>query len=473
MPITNIPAKPPFLPRIPNESGVLPQEGREFTINSQTVDESGYIFERLVTVTHVQKWKMIFSQFLKCGQSVTYEKDRKIGISRTTTSELASKLGVSFEGLGAELGAKLGVSITINDEDVTKVTIPTRAKECKSHTFVVWQLIDVFYVDIIDEYNGWPPSFTFNYRFEVPLDKFASDDEDFVDAECCSEEVVLQKREGFDCPYVIDFNGNALVLLGKTTDSGHVQFADSLNGEFQLGGLVSYSALNPALRNEITLTDNRPELTFGTIGLLDYRSGFYCNELNLINQAGFERSQARILEVFNLPKTEFLTATGGVGEGIIDRLIAVRGIAGFDSLRTIETLQGFTRAELYQLVVPILTQGYVQITKIPNGLVDVINPIDNVGFSSDTLNKQLSDLPMLGPSTVEDIRVKLGAVKVGDLVAIGVEPDSDSTADGSQLFNPNRLRSELKKANLQRGLTNLPDSDIDGVIEAIMPEKRN
>jgi hypothetical protein len=469
MPINAIPAKKPFLPEFPQKPDEHPKEGREFTINSQTVDESGYLFERIVTVTHAQKWKLVVTLFLGCGQTATYDNRMKTGISRTITSELAAKLGVSFEGLGAELGAKLGVSVTISDEKEEELDFPVKREACKKQIFAVWQLVDIYYVDIIDEYNGWPPSFTFNYRIEVPLKKFIAKTEPYVTAECCKE-VVHHKEEGFDTPYFIEFNGSALVLLGRTGDNGRIQFADSLTGEFQLGGLVSYSALSPALRDKVNLRDNRPELTFGTISLLDNRSDFYYNELNLVNQAGFELSQGRILEVFNSSKAEFLAATGGVGEAIIDRLIAVRGSAGFDSLRTIETLSGFTREELYQLVVPILTRGYLQITKSPVSSVDAVKSIDIVGFSSVTLNQQLSDLPMLGPSTIEDIGLKLGAVKVGDLVAIGAEPNSDSTADNSQVFNPKRLRSELINANLRRGLTNLPESDIDGVIEAIMPD---
>ncbi len=367
--------------------------------------------------------------------------------------------------------------MTVSEESTAQFKATSTAPKCKSRTYVVWQLVDIYNIEIIDEYYGWPPDFTFRYRFEVPLNVFVPDHKDFVNGEWCTEEVAFQKSQGFDCPYLVEFNDNALVVLGKTTEEGRIQFADSISGEFQLGGVLPYTALSTALREEITLRDTCPELTFGTISLIDESSDFYCNELNLVNQAGFERSQERILRTFNASKAEILAATGGTGEAIIDRLISARGDAGFNSLRVIETLPGFTRAEMYQLVVPILTKGYLQFTKHKDSSNGLITPIDITGFTKDMLNKSLSELPILGPSTVEDIRLKLGAANIGDLVAIGSEtdpiPSADNAASNGRIFNPERLRTELIKANLRRGLTNLPQSDIDSVIDAIKPGSVN
>lgn len=499
MPINTIPAKPPFQPRMPDRPEVPPDaEGREFAVSSQTVDESGYIYERFVTVSRAQKWKRVFAATLECGDSVNEKITRKTGVSRTLTSEVSSKLGVSFEGLSAELGAKLGVSVTISEEDTAELQAKSTAPACQSRTYVIWQLVDIYNVEIIDEYYGWPPDFTFKYRFEVPLNVFDPDHKDFPNAECCPEKVAFQKSEGFDCPYLVEFDDTALVVLGQTAENGRVRFADRITGEFQLGGLVPFAALSSELQAEITVRDTCPELTFGTVSLLDDASEFYCNELNLVNEAGFERSQTRILQTFNLPKAELLAATGGAGEAVIDRLIAVRGDAGFSSLRAIENLVGFTRADLYQLVVPILTKGYLQLVKHKDGSGGVITPIDITGFTRDILEKPLSDLPIVGPSTAEDIRLKLGAVNIGDLVRIGSEVrtpanaanagnaagatvttattviantgSADSGLSAGRIFNPERLRTELIKADLRRGLARLPESDIDGVIEAITAE---
>ncbi|MCP5245643.1 MAG: hypothetical protein H6937_06765 [Burkholderiales bacterium] len=486
MPINTIPAKPPFQPRMPNRPDELPDvEGKEFTVSSQTVDESGYIYERFVTVSRAQKWKRVFAATLECGDSVDQKITRKIGVSRTLTTEVSSKLGVSFEGLSAELGAKLGVSVTISEEDTAEFKATSTAPACKSRTYVVWQLVDIYNVEIIDEYYGWPPDFTFKYRFEAPLNVFDPDHKDFPNAECCTEKVALQKSEGFDCPFLVEFDDTALVVLGQTVENGRVRFADKITGEFQLGGLVPYAALSSELQAEITVRDTCPELTFGTVSLLDDAAGFYCNELNLVNEAGFERSQARILQVFNLPKAQLLAATSGADEVVIDRLIAARGDTGFSSLRAIENLSGFTRADLYQLVVPILTKGYLQLVKHRNGSGSVITPIDISGFTRAMLDKPLSDLPIVGPSTAEDIRLKLGAVNIGDLVAIGSETrasenvadvtdtvtgSGDDNSSAGRIFNPERLRTELIKADLRRGLTRLPESDIDGVIAAITAE---
>lgn len=102
-------------------------------------------------------------------------------------------------------------------------------------------------------------------------------------------------------------------------------------------------------------------------------------------------------------------------------------------------------------------------------LTDVLVPINVASFPEELLNKPLIELPILGPSSVEDIKFKLGAVKVGDLVEIGSEISSITNTDGTlaseRTFSPERLRTEMIKAELRRGLANLSESDIDRVID--------
>jgi len=358
MPTQNIPGTPPFQPPIPDTPETSPPaQGRTFTLQSTLVDESGYLYERYVNVSRSQKWRREFVAFLDCKQKLKTTRNTKVGVSRTDAAEVSSKLGVEVDGLGAELGAKLSTSITITFEQQDSFDIETTAPNCKKRTFVLWQLIDVYDVEIIDEWSGWPPDFTFTFQIEVPLKVYDPDEKDYDSAECCPQEVAFLKQDGFREVYAVRFNEAAFVLLGKTTEDGRISFANMV-GSFQPGGLIPYTALSIFLKSAFKPLRRLPELTFGTFTKLGDPAALICNEVNLTNQAGFVRTEARVLDLFNNADREtFLAATLNASATAVDKVIAARSRGPFRSIKDIEAIENLTEIEGFQLLLPIVTRG--------------------------------------------------------------------------------------------------------------------
>ncbi|MGI9301786.1 MAG: hypothetical protein ACR2RB_03630 [Gammaproteobacteria bacterium] len=190
-PGTTLKGEPPYRPKIPGPGAYPPETGRMytelFTVHfAPTYPKFSPTGPGITTqIRKYQFWKLIYSTDLKCGQqNGKLTTKHKVGVSKTQLKEISAGLNLSVANVGANIGGKLGTSITLSEEkEVTYEVPPVKAPKCGGKIFVVWQLVWRYEVEITVKGEYSPK--TNKYAFEDNKPIYTTDS-------------LIYKRE--DCP---------------------------------------------------------------------------------------------------------------------------------------------------------------------------------------------------------------------------------------------------------------------------------
>lgn len=345
--MSDIPARHPFVPRIPGP-GEKPPDGSLYPRGSADIDNSGAIFEEYIDIRRYQYWRLIHTHTLDCGMTHTQTVTVTVGLSESITAELASKIGASADGISAELSSKLSRTITITAQHSDSHQVSYTAPRCEGATVTAWQLIDRYEITVTSEGLFGVVSNSTSV-FEVPQEVFADDVLTFPKEECCPQTSMHFDREGYRQAFVLDFGTAARLTLGKYTETGAIAFA-GVEGTYHRHDLVPLTAMPKDFASSIRLYRDQKSLTRAFIEPIGVES--------LLSGDKVATAKAKLLleKVNELPR-EKLAATMGAGLAeLTGRLLSRREARGhFRSANELAETVGAER--FYEVVDRVLAPG--------------------------------------------------------------------------------------------------------------------
>lgn len=99
-------------------------------------------FPENCTIRYGRYWKRVYTEVIANGIGYTREVTTASGSSVTDAQTLSSELGVSFQGLSAQLSSSLQHSVTVTQETTATNTYNISAPAGKMAVFSIWQLVE-------------------------------------------------------------------------------------------------------------------------------------------------------------------------------------------------------------------------------------------------------------------------------------------------------------------------------------------
>jgi|GEM_PF-4402730 len=120
------------------------------------------------TIRYGRYWKRVYTEIIANGIGYTRAVTTTAGSSVTDAQTLSAELGVSFQGLSAQLSSSLEHSVTVMQETTATNTYNISAPAGKTAVFTIWQLIERY--TIVDAAKN-PVTYSGAYEIRLPLGK--------------------------------------------------------------------------------------------------------------------------------------------------------------------------------------------------------------------------------------------------------------------------------------------------------------